>query len=45
MEEGRRVVEILKDKYVGKRPLGRPELRWQDNIIIGLKETGVIMSN
>jgi hypothetical protein len=27
-------------KLVGKRPLGRPELRWEDNIKIVIQEVG-----
>ena len=27
-------------KREGKRPLGRPRLRWEDNIEIGLQEVG-----
>ena len=32
MGEGRRVYRILVGKPEGKRPLGRPKLRWEDNI-------------
>ena len=34
MEEGRSVFKIL----TGKRPLGRPRRRWEDNIRIDLEE-------
>jgi hypothetical protein len=27
-------------KLEGKRPLGRPRLRWEDNIKMGLEEVG-----
>jgi ribosomal protein S4E len=30
----------LKGKLEGKRPLGRPRLRWEDNIKMDLKEVG-----
>ena len=41
MEEGRRAFKTLKGKPTRKRPLGRPRLRWEDNIRINLKEIGV----
>jgi hypothetical protein len=34
------VYRILVGKPEGKRPLGRPRLRWEDNIRIGLQEVG-----
>ena len=37
MEEGRSAVKILIGKYTGKRPLGWPRRRWEDNIRIVLK--------
>ena len=30
--EGRRAFKILTGKLTGKRPLGRPRLRWENNI-------------
>ena len=30
--------KILTDKPTGKRPLGRPRRRWEDNIRVDLKE-------
>ena len=33
MEEGRTAFKILTGKLTGKRPLGRPRRRWEDNII------------
>ena len=33
--------KILTDKPTGKRPLGRPRRRWQDNIRMDLKEIDV----
>ena len=32
MEEGRGVHKVLVGKLGGKRPLGRPRRRWEDNI-------------
>ena len=40
MEEGRSAFKILKGKPTGKRPLGRPMCRWEDNIRMGLEEIG-----
>ena len=33
MEEGRSAFRILTGTPTGKRPLGRPRRRWEDNII------------
>jgi transposase len=35
-----RCVQVLVGKPEGKRPLGRPGRRWEDNIKIGLREVG-----
>ena len=40
MRERRGVYRILVGKPEGKRPLGRPRLRWKDNIKMELKEVG-----
>ena len=40
MEEGRSVHKILVGKPEGKRPLGRPRRRWEDNIKMELQEVG-----
>ena len=40
MEEGRSVHKILVGKPEGKRPLGRPRCRWEDNIKMDLEEAG-----
>ena len=40
MGEGRGVYRVLVGKPEGKRPLGRPRLRWEDNIKMGLQEVG-----
>ena len=45
MEEGWIVFDILTGKLAGKRPLGRPGQRWEDNIRLNLKKISVNMSN
>jgi len=40
MGEGRGVLRVLVGKPDGKRPLGRPRLRWEDNIKMDLWEMG-----
>jgi hypothetical protein len=40
MGEGRGVHRILVRKPEGKRPLGRPRCRWEDNIKMDLQEVG-----
>ena len=40
MEEGRGVCRVLVGKPEGKRALGRPRLRWEDNIKMDLQEVG-----
>ena len=40
MEEGRGVHKVLVGKPEGQRPLGRPRLRWEDNIKMDLREVG-----
>ena len=40
MEEGRGVYRSLVVKSEGQRPLGRPRLRWEDNIKMDLQEVG-----
>ena len=37
MEECKSAFNILTREPTGKRPLGRPRRRWEDNIIIDLK--------
>ena len=44
-EEGRSAFKILTDKPTGKRPLGRPRRRWEDNIRMDLKEMGINTRN
>ena len=40
MGEKRRVYRILVGKPEGKRPLGRPRRRWEDNIKMDLQDVG-----
>ena len=40
MGERRRVYRVLVGKPEGKRPLGRPRHRWEDNIKMDLQEVG-----
>jgi hypothetical protein len=42
MGEGRGVYRVLVGKPEGKRPLGRPRRRWEDNIMMDLREIGII---
>ena len=41
MKEGMSAFKILTSKPTGKRPLGRPRRRWEDNITMDLKEIGI----
>ena len=45
MEEGRSAFKILTGKPTGKRTLGRPWHRWENNIRMDLKEMGVNTRN
>ena len=38
--ENRGVCRVLVVKHGGKRPLGRPKCRWEDNINVDLQEVG-----
>jgi hypothetical protein len=40
MGEGRVVYRVLGGKPEGKRPLGKPRRRWEDNIRMDLQEVG-----
>jgi len=40
MEEVRNACKILVRKLEGKRPLGRPKRRWEDNIRMDFREVG-----
>jgi hypothetical protein len=43
--EGRGVHRVLVEKLEGKRPLGRPRHRWEDNIKLDLREIGIDGAN
>jgi hypothetical protein len=43
--EGRGVYRVLVGKPEGKRPLGRPRRRWEDNIKMDLREIGIDWAN
>ena len=45
MEEGRSAFKILTGKPTGKRPLGSPRHKWEDNIRMDLTEIGINMRN
>ena len=45
MEEIKSAFRILTDKPTGKRPLGSPKCRWEDNIRMGLKVIGINAGN
>ena len=38
MEEGRSALKTLTGKPTGKRPLGRPRHKWEDDIIMDLED-------
>ena len=40
MGEGRVVYRVLVGKPEGRKPLGRPRRRWEDNIKMDLQEVG-----
>jgi len=45
MGEDRGVYGVLFGRPEGKRPLGRPRLRWEDNIKMDLREIGIDGAN
>jgi len=45
MGEGRGVHRVLVRKPEGKRPLGRPRRRWEDNIKMDLQEVGGVFED
>jgi hypothetical protein len=45
MGEGRGVYRVLVGRFECKRPLGRPRLRWKDNIKMDLREIGIEGAN
>ena len=40
MEQSRNAYRVLVWKPEGKRPLGRPRCRWEDNIKMDLRDVG-----
>ena len=40
MEQFRNAFRVLEEKPEGKKPLGRPSSRWEDNIKMDLRELG-----
>ena len=45
MEEGTSAFKILTNTPTGKRPLGNPRLRWEDNIRMDLEEICISTRN
>ena len=45
MEEGRSAFKILTGKPTGRKPLGRPRHRWEENIRMDLEEIGINAGN
>jgi hypothetical protein len=45
MGEGRSVYRVLVVRSEGKKPLGRPRRRWEDNIKMDLRNTGIDGAN
>ena len=45
MEESRTPFKMLTGKPTGKRPLGRPRRRWEDNIRMNFEEIGINAGN
>ena len=45
MEEGRSAFKMLTGKPIGKRLLGGPRRRWEDNLRMVLKEVGINTRN
>jgi transposase len=43
--EGRVVYRVLVGRSEGKRPLGRPRRRWEDNIKLDLRDIGIDGAN
>ena len=43
MGEGRGVHRVLVGKPEGKKPLGRPRRRWEDNIKVDLQQVGGVV--
>jgi hypothetical protein len=37
MREEWDIKKICKGKLIGSRPVGRPKIRWMDNVLIGIQ--------
>jgi hypothetical protein len=42
---GERCLQVLVGRPEGKRPLGRPRHRWENNIKMDFREIGIDLSN
>jgi hypothetical protein len=45
MEEGRGVYRVLVGRPKGKRPVGRPRYRWEDNFKMDFRKKGIDGTN
>jgi hypothetical protein len=45
IEEGKGIYRVSIGRPEGKRPLGRPRSRWEDNMKIDLREIGIDGAN
>jgi hypothetical protein len=45
MREGKNIYSVLVGRPKGKRPLGKPRRRWEDNIKMDLREIGINGAN
>jgi hypothetical protein len=45
MEDNRSTFQILTGTPTGKKPLGKPRHRWEDNIRMDLEEIGINIRN
>jgi len=45
MGKGKVVYRVLMGRLEGKRPVGRPRRRWEDNIEMGLRKIGIDGAN
>jgi len=45
MEDGKSAFKLLTGKPTGKRPLGRPRRRWEDNMRMYFEEIGFNAGN
>jgi hypothetical protein len=45
MGEGKSGYRVLVERSKGKKPLGRPRCRWEDNIKMDLRETEINGAN